>query len=287
MITLFSVVKPFKGEIDLIQRNAVCSWKAAFPGCQIILFGTDIRLRNVATVLGVEFEEVIFLSPLGAPLLNHIFEQARRCATNENCCFVNADIIFTSSSPAIHQLPTPFLVIGRSYDALIRNAIDFGDQQWKKKLPELISNRGPFAIDYFFFSQGVFLDLPPFRVGRARYDNWLIYRAIKGEISIIDGTEMLGAIHQTHDYSHLIGGRSEAYRGDDAKYNEELAGWWCRIYLHSVNDSQFQWTKSGLHKRQRYMNFERQLIERFARRLYETFPTFLTRLSRHRLEDVK
>lgn len=273
MLTLFSVVKPFKGNIDVIQRNAVYSWKAAFPGCQIILFGTVFSIREVATELGVEFEHVMFLSPLGAPLVNHIFDQARQCATNNICCFVNADIIFTSSSPKLYQLQPPFLVIGRSYNALIRNAIDFGDQQWKTKLPGLTSTRGPFALDYFFFSQGVFLDLPPFRIGRARYDNWLIFRAIQGGTNILDGTEILGAIHQSHDYSHLAGGRSEAYRGDDAKYNEELAGWWCRIYLHSVLDSQFAWTETGLHKRQRYMNFPRQIIERLAKRLYEAFST--------------
>jgi hypothetical protein len=271
MLTLISVVKPFKGEIEVIQRNAVCSWKAAFPGCQIILFGTDFSIRKVATNLEVEFKQVIFLSPLGAPLLNHIFEQAHRCATYEVCCFVNADIIFTASSPAIHQLPKPFLIIGRTYDALIKNAIDFGDQQWKKKLPKLASSRGPFALDYFFYSPGVFLDLPPFRVGRARYDNWLIYRAIQGGTSIIDGTKILGAIHQSHDYSHLAGGRSEAYRGVDAKYNEELAGWWCRFYLHSVYDSQFAWTESGLHKRQRYINVLRQIVERLSKRLCEFF----------------
>lgn len=270
MITLFSVVKPFRGVIDVLQRNAVCSWKAAFPDCQIVLFGTDVKNRKIATDMGVEFEQIFVRSQLGAPLLNHIFEQARCCARHEICCFVNADILFTCRFPDIHRLPRPFLVIGRSYDAVISNIIDFSEQNWKKTLPELTTTRGPFALDYFFFSPGIFLDLPPFRVGRARYDNWLIYKAIQCRASIIDGTGVVGAIHQNHDYSHLAGGRKEAYRGDDAKFNERLAGWWCNIYLHSVYDAQLVWNKSGLHKSKRYMSFLRQIIERLARRLYET-----------------
>ena len=64
--------------------------------------------------------------------------------------------------------------------------------------------RGPTAIDWFVFSDRLFDPIPPFLVGRAAFDNWMIWKA-RTRGPVIDATEAVIAIHQPHDYAHLDG----------------------------------------------------------------------------------
>ena len=41
MLTFFSTPKPFVGHIDVIQRNALRSWRQIHPDIEILLFGDD------------------------------------------------------------------------------------------------------------------------------------------------------------------------------------------------------------------------------------------------------
>src|SRR5688500_4037016 len=64
--------------------------------------------------------------------------------------------------------------------------------------------------------------MPPFVVGRARFDNWLVWRA-RTRGPVIDATAAVVAVHQSHDYGHIAGGHQEAHRGEEAQRNEALA----------------------------------------------------------------
>ena len=76
--------------------------------------------------------------------------------------------------------------------------------------------------------------MPGFLVGRAAFDNWMIWKARKRG-PVIDATEAVIAIHQPHDYAHLAGGKNEAYYGPEAEYNRALAGGSRHIYtLHDA-----------------------------------------------------
>ena len=55
--------------------------------------------------------------------------------------------------------------------------------------------------------------MPPFLIGRACFDNWLVWRARELGRPVIDATRSVVAIHQSHDYSHVAGGFEEAYSG--------------------------------------------------------------------------
>ena len=52
---------------------------------------------------------------------------------------------------------------------------------------------------------------------------------------MIDATRAVLAIHQTHDYAHLSAGKSEAYYGDEATWNTDLAGG--RKHLYTLYDA--------------------------------------------------
>lgn len=269
MLTLFTVPKAFKGHIGIIQANAIRSWLQAFPGAQVILFGADEGIAEFADELKIDHVPDITFSPLGAPLLDGVFSKADAMARHENLCFINSDIIFRVNGLALDQLPRPYLMIGESCDAEVTEPIDFGLSDWRQGISAQAASRGPFALDYFFFNRGLFRGMPPFRIGRARYDNWMVWRALRQGAALIDGTPILQAVHQRHDYGHLQGGRNEAYRGADAKANEELAGLWCYLYLHSVQDARLSLSDHGLESRPQRMRFVNQWRQRLIGRLKE------------------
>jgi hypothetical protein len=84
--------------------------------------------------------------------------------------------------------------------------------------------RGYAALDYFVFPKGLFDPLPPFLIGRANFDNWLVWRARSRGHAVVDATPSVVAIHQSHEYTHVAGGKLGAYYGDEALYNMHLAG---------------------------------------------------------------
>lgn len=265
MISFFTVPKPFTGHIGIIQRNAIENWSRLVPGGQVILFGDESGIAEAAVATGALHVPVISRSLHGAPLMDGVFREAGRLAVHDTLCFANTDIVFggdVAGTIATARAMAPFLVVGESIDMDVRALLTFDRNDWRSLLPLDGRRRGPLAIDYFFFSRGVFDDVPPFALGRARFDNWLLWRAIDRGVAVIDGTASLDAIHQRHDYGHLSGGRREAYRGPDARRNEGLAGWRCYLHLHSVLDARFVVSSDGVRRRRWRFGFVRQLITR-------------------------
>ena len=92
------------------------------------------------------------------------------------------------------------------------------------------------GIDYFIFSNGLYLDVPPFLVGRWKWDNWLVWRALQS-VPVIDATEMITVIHQNHI------NRAKRVRdgGIEAKVNAKLA----RKNTKNIDDATWTLTKGG------------------------------------------
>jgi hypothetical protein len=262
MISFFTVPKPFTGHAGIIQRNAIQSWSRVVPGAQVLLFGDEPGTAAAAAAFGAVHVPRLRRSPHGAPLIDEVFREAARLAMHHTLCFVNADIIFRGDVPATIATASalaPFLVIGESADVDLRAPLAFDRPDWHAGLSADEEPRGPLALDYFFFSRGAFAEVPPFALGRARFDNWLVWRALDRGVAVIDATRSLGAVHQRHDYGHLPGGRWEAYRGPDARRNQSLAGLWCYLHLHGVLDAPFVLSPDGLLRRDRRLGFLRQV----------------------------
>jgi hypothetical protein len=96
--------------------------------------------------------------------------------------------------------------------------------------------------DYFIFPRGLWDGIPSLIVGRVGYDDGLLEFCFERNISVIDATHDIVAIHQFHDYKHLPGGRREYQFGPDVEFNERLL-----VSIHStplVSDA--SWTlRSG------------------------------------------
>ena len=54
MITIFSIPKPFRGDIATIQDNAIASWTHLAPERQIVLFGDEEGVGLAAAKISID-----------------------------------------------------------------------------------------------------------------------------------------------------------------------------------------------------------------------------------------
>ena len=230
LITLFSAPKPFTNpHIATIQRNAIASW-TKLPDVDIVLLGDEPGLQEAARDLGVKHIESIPRSPSGAPLMDAMFRLARQHGEGELLCIINADIIlfpdFVETAKHLAAQRENFVMLGQRWDFDQTTLIDFSEN-WVDRLRSTVRHLGelhrPAGSDYFLFPRACYTDLPAFVIGRAGWDNWMIYKARKAGWPVIDATPSVMIVHQNHDYSHLPGGQPH-YKHPETDENVRLAG---------------------------------------------------------------
>lgn len=232
MVTIFTTPKPFKGHSGVIQRNAIKSWAMLQPKPQIIIFGNDEGTAEIAAELGLTHIPQVECSDRGTPLISAMFRAAQQRSVHPLACFVNADIMLTNSFiqalKSVSSAETQFVMTGRRTLLDLDTLWDFTQPNWEDALLRRAKADGKLddwvAMDYFAFPRGVYDDVPPFVVGRARWDNWMIYSARQRGIAVVDATHDLLAIHQNHDYGHLAGGLKDCFVSPEGRNNQELYG---------------------------------------------------------------
>ncbi|MFC2066737.1 hypothetical protein ACFLUO_06775 [Chloroflexota bacterium] len=230
MLTIFTMPKPFQGDIKVIQTNAIKSWLLLRPKCEVILIGDEEGTAEIASELGVCHIPEVERNEYGTPLVNSMFDTAQEAASNKIMCYVNADIIlmsdFLSAVQSIHKYP--FLMVGQRWDVDVKAPVDFSHSDWEAQLHAQLTKEGklhsPRGIDYFVFPRGMYDDIPPFALGRTAWDNWLVYRARSLRITVIDATQVVTIVHQNHEYAHHPGGKTGAFKGPEAERNRKLLG---------------------------------------------------------------
>jgi hypothetical protein len=231
VLTIFSVPKPFYGAIGEIQRRALASWTALGDDVQVLLLGDEEGAGEAAREAGAEHLADLARTDQGTPRVDAAFAAADRAARQRLRCFVNADVIlFDDIVTAAHRVSEHaerFLIVGQTVDVIEPRGRDDAIERGRR--------RGAAALDYFVFPAGLYRDVPPFAIGRACFDNWLVWRARRDAI-VVDATADVVAVHQPHDYAHVGGGKAEAYYGEEAARNLELAGGKSRLYtLHDAS----------------------------------------------------
>ena len=230
LITIFSAPKPFTDpHIATIQRNAIASW-TKLPDVKIILLGNEPGLAEIAAELDVIHIRDIPRSPSGAPLMDAMFRLARETSPTPLYCIVNADIILLDdlidAAKKVMAQAERFVLLGQRWDLNLTSPLDFS-AGWPDRLRSVIQREGslhrPAGSDYFLFPPASYLELPAFIIGRAGWDNWMIYHARKSGFPAIDATRDVLIIHQNHDYSHLPGGQPH-YKHPETDENIRLAG---------------------------------------------------------------
>lgn len=231
LITLFTSPKPFTNpHIALIQRNALANWQALGEDLAVIVFGNEEGAAEAAAQIGAIHMPQVARNKEGTPLLSDMFEQARRQATGSLLAYVNADILlmpdFIETARRVSQSRQSFLLVGQRWDLDVTSPLEF-TAGWVERLRQSAQQTGklhpPAGSDYFIFPKDAYRDMPAFAIGRAGWDNWMIYRARRQGWSTIDASRDIFIIHQNHDYSHLPGGLPH-YRQPETFDNIRLAG---------------------------------------------------------------
>ncbi len=250
MITLFAIPKPFTGPLARLQQNAVCSWRALGPDVQVVLIGDEAGVADAASEAGIEHISEVARNEYGTPRLDDALARVDEVAAHGLRCFVNADIIllddFLPAVRAVAAVVPSFLMVGASRNLRIEGSLELDNvterEALRRRAEAAGTSRGATAIDYFVFSAGLFDPVPPFVVGRARFDNWLVWRARQRGV-VVDASKAVLAVHQEHDYGHVEGGLREAHFGAEADRNLELAGGKRRLF--TIYDASHRLTRSG------------------------------------------
>ena len=63
------------------------------PFCEIILFGDDYGVKEISEELGLKHIPEIKKNEFGKPLLDSLFESAKKYAKNNILCYISCDIV--------------------------------------------------------------------------------------------------------------------------------------------------------------------------------------------------
>ena len=248
LLTLVTAVKPFSdGEIARLQRNALRTWRALGQDVDVLILGEEGGVEQAARQERIRFLPNVERTPAGTPTIRSLFDQARAVSDSPLLGYVNADILLLDDFlPAVRRaaatLPV-FVLVSQRWDLRLDETLEFSDG-WNGRLRQRAAAQGrrhpPAGSDVFVFPRACYDDVPPFAVGRAGWDNWMIYEARRRRWPVIDATRAVTVIHQDHDYRHLPGGRSH-HRHPETEENVRLAGG--RQAILTLSDS--DWTFDG------------------------------------------
>lgn len=255
--------------MGIIQANAIRSWLAFCPPCEILLMGRDEGTAEIAHELRIRHIPDIECNEFGTPLIKSLFETAERAAQCGLLCQINADIMITDDFlPSVQKVATRmrrFLLAGQRWNVDVEKSWNFTQPDWGPRLRDHARHKGvlepPTGLDYFVFPSGLWTDLPPFAIGRRILDNWLIYRARVLRVPVVDATNAITAIHQNHDYSFHPKGERGVMEGPEVERNLQLAGGW--QFVFTLRDATHILSPAGL---------KRALTREHAKRRLRTFP---------------
>lgn len=277
LITLFSAPKPFRDpHVAIIQRNAIQSWKL-LPEVDVLLLGDEDGLAEAARELGVRHLPDVRRNEGGTPLISSMFQLARTESKSDLLCIVNADMIllpdFVAAAKEVANLRKRFVLLSRRWDLDVTQPLDFSGD-WSGRLRSSVRDRGslhrPAGSDFFLFPRACYTEMPDFAIGRAGWDNWMIYKARQERWPVIDCTPSVMIVHQNHDYSHLPNGQAH-YTHPETDENIRLAGGQAAI-RYTIVDAVAQLVNGKLvHPTLTYLRFMRG-VELLLRRLFFFLP---------------
>lgn len=232
MTTIFTIPKPFEGRMAVIQHNAIQSWLRVMD-CEVLLVGNETGVGEYASKHGLGHIPSVRCTENGTPLIDDVWQKAREAAAGDLLAYLNCDIMFTTSLTGVaKKIPfDSYLGICRRWDVEMDGEWDFSEG-WQQRLEDYARRNGNLrhgrAVECHFFPKHTgFGEMLPFAVGRNRYDNWIVLRALELGIPVIDMTPIFPVVHQNHE-RHVPALSDEAYRAE-IRTNHQLAGGFKRL----------------------------------------------------------
>ena len=262
MLTIFSCPKPFRGRIEIIQRNAIKSWTLLNPRPEIILIGDDEGTAEICKEFGLRHIPEVERNEHGTPLVKSVFEKGQKLANYPIVCYLNSDIIvlsdFIKTIQKIRKIleSKPFLLFGGRWNIDNIDVINFNEPTWEFELRSYVKTKGwqdkKIAMDYFIFPKNIRWEIPSFALGRQSWDSWFPYKARKMKIPVIDGSELITIIHPKHDYSHFHNKEQFLLLTPEGRRNFKLLGFGRR---YTIADATYKLTSDGLKNQRSYFRF--------------------------------
>jgi len=204
---------------------------------EVFLIGNDAGVAEVAAEYGVHHFPEVATNEKGVPYIGDMLAVTRQHSTSPVLSIINTDILllpdFLQAARSAHAHYPQFMLAGQRWDLDVTKLLDFGPG-WAEALMADVARRGklhtPTGSDYFTFSREFLAEIPDFTIGRAGWDNWMIYHAVKNPWPVLDASHEINIVHQNHDYSHLPGGQMH-YKLPESKKNVALAGGEQKMFL--------------------------------------------------------
>lgn len=244
-LAIFTAPKPFTNpHIRTIQRNAIRSWKALGEAVEVWLVGNEEGVAETAQEFGVGYIPDVKRNNSGTPRIDSIFNIVREKSNTPYLCYVNADILLfpdlLQTLEKVREQYQRFLLIGQRWDASITTELAITPGWHEEFIPGIMKTavlHTAVGSDYFVFPRGEYEDIPAFAVGRAGWDNWMIYKGRVEQIAVIDSSNAITVIHQNHDFSHFPNGKIHRMQPESVD-NLDLAGG--RHTVFSLYDSNYK-----------------------------------------------
>jgi uncharacterized cupredoxin-like copper-binding protein len=237
LLTIFTAPKPFTDQhIAMLQRNAIRSWQLLGDESEVLLVGDELGQVEAAEEMGVRNLPGVVKNEYGTPLVSSIFQIAREMGRGEILAYINADIILLPETIQVVKQAMKqkhnFVLMGQRCDLNMQEALDFSPG-WDLKLTDEVKLHGRLhasgGSDYFIFPRNLYAEIPDFAVGRAGWDNWMIFHAVSRGWATVDATQSITVIHQNHDYGHLNGEKNHQ-RHPETFENTKLGGGMRKMY---------------------------------------------------------
>jgi len=231
LLTIFSAPKPFTNpHIADIQYNALLSWVNLAPDVDVLLIGQEEGLPEASRYFGIQQLDNVRRNEAGTPLISSMFQLARSASTSPFLGIINTDILLLpdllESLHVIAQRFDRFVMAGQRWNLEVEERLKYSCEfysQLKNKVMQEGIRHTLMGSDYFIFPRECYSDVPDFAIGRAGWDNWMIFKSRWEGWPFVDASQDVMLVHQSHDYSHLANGQPH-YRLPETKVNVRLAG---------------------------------------------------------------
>ena len=213
LITLFTTFK-YNAEKTIAFKNTIRNWALLAPVVRPVLYhpGGNTFLSQFAREHGWFLYVCPRVGKTGVPILRSMFYHAQRAFINKTLFYgyANSDILFDHN--LLITLEALKRELERERDRLKQIFVIGRRTNYKFKPHQELFNLTSvsqlarsgdlfhdYAQDYFITTHSGFQwdTIPDFVVGRVGYDNWLVATAFKRNMSVVDATATVTALHQT------------------------------------------------------------------------------------------
>lgn len=217
---LVTSTKPIKTKNDYIMQYLSLRSAALSDARLVVNYSEDLGASEISDETHTKNVPPEYSKNKELPSIKAIFDTAKRLSNlpDEALVYINADILVSKNFSHINtylnlRFPDGWLAVARRREldlAVNTKLSDVVVTDLANDIKTPLNGRHT-AIDFFAYPSKLHsrLSVPgKFLVGRPGWDNWLLAKARKGNIPVVDVTSIYSIRHITHPFTHKKGAYS-------------------------------------------------------------------------------